>query len=86
MSGQIAGMVNKKQTASEIIEEKNQTIEDKNKGKKPLCKKKNYNWLMKECEDFKKSPYFVELTKDQCYRIQIFTTNAVYRGKHHNEF
>ena len=60
--------------------------EDKNKGKKPLCKKKNYKWLMKECEKFKKNPYFVNLTKDQCYRVQIFTTDAVYQGKHYDEF
>ena len=60
--------------------------EDKKKGKRPLCKKKNYTWLMKECEDFKNSPYFVNLTKDQHYNIKIYTTNAVYRGKHHDEF
>ena len=41
---------------------------------------------MKECEDFKNSPYFVNLTKDQHYKIKIYTTNAVYRGKHHDEF
>lgn len=58
--------------------------EDKKKGKRPLCKKKNYTWLMKECEDFKNSPYFVNLTKDQHYKIKIYTTNAVYRGKHHD--
>ena len=60
--------------------------EDKKKGKRPLYKKKNYTWLMKECEDFKNSPYFVNLTKDQHYKIKIYTTNAVYRGKHHDEF
>lgn len=32
------------------------------------------------------SPYFISLTKDQCYRIQIYNTNAVYHGNHHNEY
>lgn len=41
---------------------------------------------MKECEKFKKNPYFVNLTKDQCYSVQIFTTDAVYQGKHYNDF
>ncbi len=59
---------------------------EKKKGKKPLCKKKNYNWLMKECEKFNQNPYFVKLTKDQHYKITIYTTNVVYHGKHHDDF
>lgn len=58
----------------------------KKKGKKPLYKKKNYKWLMKECEKFKQNPYFGNLTKDQHYKIIIYTTNAIYHGKHHDDF
>lgn len=46
----------------------------------------DYNWLMKECKKFLTNPYFVSLTKDQCYRITVYVTSAIHYGRHKDEF
>lgn len=60
-------------------------IDDKNKNGQQY-KLRTYKWLKSECKKFMNSPYFISLTKDQCYSIQIYNTNAVYHGNHHNEY
>lgn len=68
---------------------KDDNIENKDeqpKKDKPLYRLKTYNWLKRECETFINNPYFVSLTKDQCYKIKIYNTNAVYHGNHHDDF
>lgn len=57
-----------------------------NKGADSHSLMKDDNWLRKECRRFLTNPYFVSFTKDQCYRITVYVTNAIHYGRHKDEF
>lgn len=57
-----------------------------NKGADSHSLMEDDNWLRIECRRFLTNPYFVSFTKDQCYRITVYVTNAIHYGRHKDEF